>query len=155
LDIKLDTNGTNPEAIISLSTSGLIDYVAMDIKAPLDERYEAACGAEVDLDAIRKSIGFLMKGSVEVEFRTTACPAFIDEDEIRLMGSAIRGAPVWALQPFSPAEALDASLRGLSPWLEEKMTELARIGGEYVATCFVRGQEQGKGARCTAGPEHR
>ena len=37
MKVKLDTNGTNPEMLKDLIDAGLIDYVAMDLKAPLDE----------------------------------------------------------------------------------------------------------------------
>jgi pyruvate formate lyase activating enzyme len=36
--IKLDTNGSNPLMLQKLISLNLIDYIAMDIKAPLDEK---------------------------------------------------------------------------------------------------------------------
>ncbi|MCX5757999.1 MAG: anaerobic ribonucleoside-triphosphate reductase activating protein, partial [Candidatus Hydrogenedentes bacterium] len=49
--VKLDTNGTQPDALASVLNSGAIGYVAMDIKAPF-EKYEAICGVPVDLGAV-------------------------------------------------------------------------------------------------------
>ncbi|MDK1030375.1 MAG: anaerobic ribonucleoside-triphosphate reductase activating protein [Planctomycetia bacterium] len=147
LAVKLDTNGTAPEVLRSLIADGLVDAVAMDIKAPLDDRYAEVCGTEVNLEAIRRSIGLLMDCGAEVEFRTTMCPAFVDEEEIHAMGAAIRGAELWVLQSFSPEEALEVSLRDLAPWPPQKMSELAKAGGLYVDECLVRGQPQQQAAR--------
>ncbi len=38
LKIKLDTNGTDPAAVRRLLNAGLLDYIAMDIKAAEDDR---------------------------------------------------------------------------------------------------------------------
>lgn len=34
--VKLDTNGSKPEVLQRLLDAGLLDYVAMDVKAPLE-----------------------------------------------------------------------------------------------------------------------
>ena len=68
--VKLDTNGTNPKVIENLISKELIDYVAMDIKAPFN-RYEEFCGVKTDINCIKESIGILMEGNVDYEFRTT------------------------------------------------------------------------------------
>ncbi len=41
--VKLDTNGTNPDMLESLLADGLLDYVAMDVKAG-PENYARVCG---------------------------------------------------------------------------------------------------------------
>jgi len=141
LDIKLDTNGTRPDRIEELLAAQLIDAVAMDLKAPLDERYQEVCGAErVDLEAIGRSIDLLMAGRVEYEFRTTVCPAFHGEAEIRAMGQRIAGARRWVLQRFEPAYALDTALRRVQPYNLPMMESLADVGRQYVARCLIRGQ---------------
>ena len=48
-DIKLDTNGTNPDMIRSLLDNNLLDYIAMDIKAGR-ENYTAAAGIRAKSD---------------------------------------------------------------------------------------------------------
>jgi len=59
--IKLDTNGSRPEILIPLLEDGLVDYVAMDIKAD-KKTYGTAAGLEnLDVDSIEKSIRFLIK----------------------------------------------------------------------------------------------
>ena len=60
--VKLDTNGTSSAMLMDLVRDGLVDYVAMDIKAPL-YRYRDIVGVDVDTAEIKKSIDFLIKNS--------------------------------------------------------------------------------------------
>ncbi|MFO8013791.1 MAG: anaerobic ribonucleoside-triphosphate reductase activating protein [Phycisphaerae bacterium] len=141
LAVKLDTNGTQPEMLGALLAGGLVDAVAMDLKAPLDHRYAAACGVEtVDLEAVRRSIALLTGGGVEYAFRTTVVPTLHGEEEVRAMGARIAGAAEWTLQPFEPAGALDPALRTVRPYPPARMAALADIGRTFVARCRVRGQ---------------
>jgi len=62
LRVKLDTNGSLPKRLLRLIRDGLLDYVAMDVKAPLTEReYSKAIGlpAGARLPAVRESIDLL------------------------------------------------------------------------------------------------
>jgi pyruvate formate lyase activating enzyme len=142
LSIKLDTNGTHPDRLEELLRAGLIDAVAMDLKAPLDERYHAACGPDTDVAAIRRSVQILMAGVKDYEFRTTVCPTLIGPPEMHAMGSQIAGAHRWVLQRFEPAYALDPALRGVKPYDPATMEALAEIGRQYVARCQIRGQPE-------------
>ena len=69
LAIKLDTNGSRPGVIRRLLEEGLLDYIAMDIKAPLD-RYESVVGHPVDIGPIQTSIELIKNGGIRHEFRT-------------------------------------------------------------------------------------
>ena len=69
LAIKLDTNGSRPGVIGRLLEEGLLDYIAMDIKAPLD-RYESVVGHPVDIGSIQTSIELVKNSGVPHEFRT-------------------------------------------------------------------------------------
>jgi pyruvate formate lyase activating enzyme len=77
--VKLDTNGTSPPVLERLITGKLLDYVAMDIKAP-PERYPEICGQSVDLAAVRESIQLLRQATIPYEFRTTLAPGLGMED---------------------------------------------------------------------------
>lgn len=66
--IKLDTNGSRPEILIPLLEDGLVDYVAMDIKAD-KKTYGTAAGLEnLDIDSIEKNIRFLIKRALPTCF---------------------------------------------------------------------------------------
>ncbi|MFO7974357.1 MAG: anaerobic ribonucleoside-triphosphate reductase activating protein [Candidatus Hydrogenedentota bacterium] len=96
--VKLDTNGTRPEVVKHLIAEGLLDYVAMDVKAPWN-RYEDVCGAPVNLDAVRATIRCLIEGTIPYEFRTTVLPYFQPED-IAGIAEIIHGAERYVLQQF-------------------------------------------------------
>lgn len=68
--IKLDTNGTHPQVLRRLLYAGLCDYVAMDIKAPL-EKYSAVCGVECGGAVIDESIKIIEASGADYQFRTT------------------------------------------------------------------------------------
>ena len=69
--IKLDSNGSRPEVIRRLLEEGLLDYIAMDIKAPLD-RYESVVRRPADTDSLQTSIELIKNSGVPHEFRTPA-----------------------------------------------------------------------------------
>lgn len=140
LRVKLDTNGSRPDRLGQLLAAGLLDAVAMDLKAPLDDRYGRAAGVPVDLEAIRRSIDLVRGSGLEHEFRTTVCPALLVEEDIRAMGEAIAGAASWVLQRFEPAQALDPALREVQPYGPDRMEALADVGRATVGRCFVRGE---------------
>jgi pyruvate formate lyase activating enzyme len=71
LKIKLDTNGSRPGVIRQLLEENLLDYIAMDIKAPL-EQYESVIRRPVDADALQASMELIKNSSVPHEFRTPA-----------------------------------------------------------------------------------
>jgi len=57
--VKLDTNGSKPDVVKTCLDKGLVDYIAMDIKAPLG-KYNQVAGVDVDTKAIEKSIELIM-----------------------------------------------------------------------------------------------
>jgi pyruvate formate lyase activating enzyme len=96
--VKLDTNGTQPLVLQNLIQKNLIDYVAMDIKAPL-KRYAEICGVNIDTASIQQSINILMNAKCDYEFRTTFVPELKKED-IMQIAQMIRGAKRYVLQQF-------------------------------------------------------
>jgi pyruvate formate lyase activating enzyme len=139
LMVKLDTNGTHPAALSSLLTSGDIDYVAMDLKAPLNWRYREAAGVAVELNKIKQSIRLIKGSGIDYEFRTTVVPTLINEQDIKAMAKSIAGAKKYALQQFVPEHTLDEKLRIISPYDKEKMLALAEIARQCVPGTIVRG----------------
>ena len=69
--VKLDSNGSFPDRLISLVQAGLVDRVAMDIKNS-PALYAKTVGlGRFDLAGVTKSKDFLLTGAVDYEFRTT------------------------------------------------------------------------------------
>ena len=75
LKIKLDTNGTNPTMLKKLIEQECIDYIAMDIKAPLNqEKYQQIIGVKLEKKSfakINESISIITNSRIDHEFRTT------------------------------------------------------------------------------------
>ena len=100
VSVKLDTNGTLPDRLISLIEAGLVDYVAMDIKNS-KKKYALAAGvASLDMEKIEKSIAYLIKGSIPYEFRTTVVRELHTLEDIRDISRMIEGAENYYLQNF-------------------------------------------------------
>lgn len=99
-EIKLDTNGTNPEVLKHLLDKKLLDYVAMDIKNS-ENSYQITSGCKnVPIEKIKKSIEILMNSSINFEFRTTLVKEFHNSESIKKMAEMINGAPLLYLQKF-------------------------------------------------------
>jgi len=138
--VKIDTNGTFPDALQHLVSQKLIDYVAMDIKAPLDDRYAIAAGTAVQTHALRESINMLMAGSLRYEFRTTCVPGIIDEDAVQAIGRVIQGADTWALQAYVPSHAREERYRReLPPGYPDMLRSYLTIAKRYVTQAILRG----------------
>ena len=140
LAVKLDTNGSRPEVLKGLIDSGLVDYVAMDVKAPFDERYHQAAGVPVPIGKLRESVGLIRGLGERYEFRTTLVPGIVGEEEVRLIGEALKGARRLALQRFVPENSLDKRFRRAVPYSDDFVTRLLEIAGGYVDDCFYRGK---------------
>ena len=151
LSVKLDTNGTLPDMLAGLLEMGLVDSVAMDLKAPLDAgRYCRAAGGQVDIAAIKRSAKLLLSGEIDHEFRTTVCPAVVTLEDLPVMARSVAGARRFVLQQFVPETALDPKLRGVEPYPKAKLVETARQMEDVVGSCFLRGESRAVAAAGTA-----
>lgn len=115
--VKLDTNGSNPEMLKTLLDEKAVDFVAMDVKAPLDPfSYRRVTGLSVNLEPILESIELLKRGVVEYQFRMTVVPGFHTEEEVRTVGRQLKAGPRLILQNFNPEDPMDPSLKDLAPY---------------------------------------
>ncbi|MFQ5964810.1 MAG: anaerobic ribonucleoside-triphosphate reductase activating protein [Candidatus Scalinduaceae bacterium] len=142
LRVRVDTNGTNPNKLEDLIQRELIDCVAMDIKAPLrEEKYRMVAEAPCNVSDIEESIRIIMESGIEYEFRTTVCPAFLDELDIIEIAQSISGARKYILQTFKPNNCLDSSMLDVIPYSEDKIKGFAKRARRFVKDCYVRGEE--------------
>ncbi len=115
--IKLDTNGSNPLMLEKLIEAEEIDFVSMDVKAPLDPfRYSRVTGLPINLKPIWESIDILKRGRVEYEFRMTVVPGLHKEEDIKSLGGQLRVGQRLILQNFNPENPLDPSLKNIAPY---------------------------------------
>jgi len=138
--LKLDTNGTRPERLSALLDEGLLDYVAMDLKAPLDERYHRVAGCKVDLAAIRQSMSLLRKWGLAYEFRTTVGP-LLDEEALKDIAREIEEAELWWLQPFVATPEVAPSLAGAKALDEASLRAIVKRLAATTPGVRLRGDE--------------
>lgn len=136
--IKLDTNGTNPEMVKKLLTDKLIDYIAMDIKGPID-KYDKICNSKIDQNNILESINLIMNSGIDYEFRTTIVPTLHNENDFREIGKMIKGAKIYYLQQFRPMKTLNPNFQTLPAYTTVELEKFARIVKKYVKNTVIRG----------------
>ena len=130
--VKLDTNGSSPDTIKGLVNEGLIDYIAMDIKGPID-RYKRWCGVDTNTKKIEESIQFILEGKVDYEFRMTVVPFLHKEQDVYEAASYIKNAKRFYLQDFKPNNTLNPSFSGIKPFSLEKMEKIRWNVSELLA----------------------
>ena len=124
--VKLDTNGSNPEMLKELIKKGLLDYIAMDIKAPL-EKYHIAAGVKVDTEKIKESINIIMNSGIDYEFRATVVPRLHKKEDLQKMAELVKGAKKFAIQQFRPNITLDESFQKEKPYSNEELEEFKEM----------------------------
>lgn len=137
--VKLDTNGYHPDRLKEILDSGLVEYVAIDIKNS-PEKYPLTCGVEtVDLEKIKASINLLMNSSIDYEFRTTVVNELHDEKDFTKIGEMIKGAKRYFLQRFTDRDSVPYG--NLTPPSFEKMHKFAEISRRFIPNTELRGVE--------------
>lgn len=127
--VKLDTNGSFPEMLEKVLPD--LDYVAMDIKAPL-EKYSQIVNVDVDTSKILKSIEILKNGGVDYEFRTTVVKSQLSYEDFEKIGQLIQGAPRYYLQKFVASKILDKGLENEKTYSTEEFERIIDILKPYV-----------------------
>jgi len=139
--IKLDTNGSNPRKVERLIEKQLIDYIAMDVKAPVNnqEKYNLATGCHVDIDNILHSINLIKSSGVDYEFRSTIVPGIHTLNDIELMAQSISPAKKYYLQQFiGEKETINQNLKNTKPFLYEDLSIVLNKIKEMFDICEIR-----------------
>ncbi len=135
--LKLDTNGCFPEVLAALLEEGLLDYISMDIKAPL-AKYEQTAAAPVDRSGIRKSISLVLKSGVDHEFRTTVVASQLTGADLESIGRLINGARRYFLQKFVPSKTVNEDFLREKTYSAAEFDKFRRAMHPYVKECRVR-----------------
>jgi pyruvate formate lyase activating enzyme len=131
--VKLDTNGSNPQRLENLMETGEVDFISMDVKAPLDPfRYSRSTGLPINLKPILESIEILKGGKVEYEFRMTVVPGLHREEDIQTLGNQLRVGRRFILQNFNPENPLDPSLKNIVPYDLKVLKKIEREVQEII-----------------------
>ncbi len=111
LAVKLDTNGSRPAVLRALIAEGLIDLIAMDVKAPW-HKYGVLTGlADCNVGAVQESLALVAESGVAHHFRTTRVDPLLDKRDYLLIKAQIPASSPHVWQEFRANYSLDPALR--------------------------------------------
>lgn len=134
--VKLDSNGTHPAMLRSMFDDKLIDFVAMDVKAPLD-RYREVVARPIDVNAIAESIKLIKSSGIDHEFRTTIVKSQLSPRDIEAIGQLIDGAERYAFQRFMPGKTLSPQFEFEQSYSDDEIGQMKTMMQKYVKHCVV------------------
>lgn len=102
---KLDTNGVYPFKLNKILD--LVDYIALDIKAPWD-KYLEVTGFDIGKN-IKESMDIIYDSDVYLECRTTYVPTLLSEEDIITISENIK-CDLYTLQQFRNKTVLNPLL---------------------------------------------
>jgi len=139
-EVKLDTNGSRPAIVRELIDQGLVDYVAMDIKAEPDQYTKFICHG-CRPDSILESIQVIMASSLPYEFRTTCARPIVDAAAIERIAKLISGAERYILQQFNQTDVLHPEFfRNTKPGYDQaELVNIRARAEQWVQHCEIRG----------------
>lgn len=134
--IKLDTNGTSPKVLKSLLERNLLDYIAMDIKAPI-QSYRSVAVEKVAIEAIEESIELIRESGVDYEFRTTICKEILSTADILKIAKRIKGSMKYTLQNYRDSGNI-LSGKSYTPYKKEELELLIEEIKGYFGKFHIR-----------------
>ncbi len=131
--VKLDTNGTNLAMVKQLVENELVNYVAMDIKAPWSSYQKITTVPSIE--EMKQTAQYLMNCGIDYEFRTTFVPN-LTPDDIKQIVRSIEGAKRYSLQAYIKPDFITNS--NLVSHKAEIFYELQQWGKELVGEFLVK-----------------
>jgi len=138
--VKLDTNGSFPDRLEGLLTAGLLDWVAMDVKAPL-ERYREVTRSNVDVESIVRSADILRNSGLRHTFRTTVVPGFVGKEDVVKIGEWLNGAANYLIQQFVPQTTIDPAFLEVKPFSRAELEDIVAAAKPYFRDVRIEGPE--------------
>jgi len=135
--VKLDTNGSFPSRLETVLETNAVDYIAMDIKAPID-KYEQVVRSSINRDGILRSVRLIMNCGLEYEFRTTVVKSLLERDDFAEIGKMIQGSRLYVLQKFVPSKVLDKSFLDADTYSDDELESIRDQMDGYVEQCIIR-----------------
>jgi len=140
--VKLDTNGSNPRMLKDLIDQKLVDYVAMDIKAPKERYYEVVGRPKKEnaklVKDVEKSIKILKENQIDHEFRTTLVPVLLNKKDILKIAKWIFPAKRYFLQNFQSQKTVDSLFEKIKPYPQEYLLEIQKVISPFFEVCQIR-----------------
>ncbi len=140
--VKLDTNASFPDMLERLLSEELVDYISVDVKAPLEPAaYGKAIGVRAGqlLVQVERGIEIVRGCGLDHEFRTTVVPMIHGPEEVGRIAEYLAGEDRYVLQHFSPRETLDPRYSSLRPFTDTDMERMLAEARRWIPGAFVRG----------------
>lgn len=134
---KLDTNGSSPKILEYLIKEELLDYVAMDIKAPI-EKYKEIARINIDTNNILKSIEILKNSKIGYEFRTTTVKSQLSFEDFEKVGKMLCGTENYYLQKFKPDITLNPDFAKEKTYTDEEFLKIKTMLLKYIKNVHIR-----------------
>jgi pyruvate formate lyase activating enzyme len=128
--VKIDTNGSRPERLADLVEAGLVDAIAMDVKAPL-HRYKQVTRSDVSEDDISRSIELVRTSGLPYTFRTTVVPGLVGERDLLEIAQMLHRAKRYQIQQFSRRNPVDKMFAQVEPLPGGEISWLADLVKPY------------------------
>ena len=135
--IKLDSNGSNPQVLKNIINSKLVNYIAMDIKAP-PRKYRKIANQAINIKKIKQSINLILKTKIDYEFRTTVVKSQLCIDDFTNIGKLIKGARLYVLQKFVPSKAIDPKFLKQKTYTDLEFARIKTLMLNYVQRCIIK-----------------
>lgn len=103
--VKLDTNGTNPDMVKNLIDNKLVDFIAMDIKAPF-EKYRQVCGP-ADTQKVKQTMDIILSSGINYQFRTTYDKEVLNDNDIEAIKAMLPDVSRFKVQECLPVKQKD------------------------------------------------
>ena len=136
--VKLDTNGMLPKRLAEVLCSGLLDYVAMDVKSS-PRGYARAVGCDVDIAAFEESIRLIQESGIAHEFRTTAVKGIHTVEDFSEIGRWIGRDELYFIQGFRDSGNLLSD--GCQAFSGAETEALLAAAKQHLPRATVRGSD--------------
>ncbi|HHV51560.1 MAG TPA: anaerobic ribonucleoside-triphosphate reductase activating protein [Clostridiales bacterium] len=136
--LKLDTNGSKPNVVENILKENIVDYFAVDYKAP-KSRYPSVAGCSITAEPVLKTINLLLESDTDFEARTTLFPGLSGED-IFQMAKEMPVLPRYVLNRYrKPENYLPGDLEKINsiPLSQSEISAIVKKIREYQPNiCF-------------------
>lgn len=122
LKTKIDTSGIYPKQLEKILKENIVDYIALDIKAPFN-KYKEVINTNIG-ENVKKSMNIINKYNVFLECRTTYVPILLNEEDIINIAKTIN-CDIYTLQQFRNRVVLDDKLKEVEDPNPLELKELA------------------------------
>jgi len=127
-DVKIDTNGTNPEMISYCHQAGTVDYLGLDFKAPLEKYIDATrCHSDNAAELFSQNVTYAVEQNIPMTVRTTVHQSLLSEKDLKQMRAELDGFGIsqWTLQQFNAVDVIDEELSAIPTYSDSELMALA------------------------------